>query len=75
MIFEAEFQEEIGKAIPCIVECLRDSGMYICTAAAEALSSLGAYCMCPSDSPLLLSLNDVQSANSRGDWQGHTLHC
>jgi HEAT repeat protein len=59
MMFEVEFREEIGKAIPRIVECLKDSDEDVRSAAVEALSLLGAYCMCPSVSPLLLSLNNV----------------
>ena len=54
MMFEAEFQEEIAKAIPCIVECLKDPSWSVCSAAAEGLSSLGAYRMCASVSPLLV---------------------
>jgi hypothetical protein len=54
-MFKAEFREEIGKAIPRIVECLKDSDEDVCSAAAEALSSLGAHCMCLSGSPLLVS--------------------
>jgi hypothetical protein len=69
-MFKAELQEEISKAIPRIVECLKHS-----SSSAKALSSLGVYRTCPSVSPLLLSLNDVQSGISRGDLQGHTLHC
>jgi hypothetical protein len=59
MMFKAEFREEIGKAIPCILEYLKDSDEYVCSASTKALSLLGAYRMCPSVSPLLLSLNDV----------------
>jgi vesicle coat complex subunit len=55
MMFEAELWEEIGKTIPYIVECLDDSNKYVRSTAAKGLSSLGAYCMCPSVSPLLLS--------------------
>jgi hypothetical protein len=73
-MFEAEFREEIGKAISCILECLKDSAVGVCSAAAEALLLFGAYRMCPSVSSLLLSLNDVRSGISRGDWQGHTPH-
>jgi hypothetical protein len=58
MMFEAELREEINKAIPLIVECLKDSSSHIHNTAAEALSLFGAYCMCPSAS-LLLVLNDV----------------
>jgi hypothetical protein len=47
MIFEAELQEEIGKAIPRIVECLKDSNNDVRCAAVNRLSSLGAYCTCP----------------------------
>ena len=54
-MLEAEFREEIGKGIPRIVECLKDSSSYVCSTAAEALSSLGAYRTCPSVSPLLVS--------------------
>ena len=55
MMLEVEFREEIGKGIPWIVKCLKDPDQDVCSAAAEALSSLGAYCMCPSVSPLLVS--------------------
>jgi hypothetical protein len=55
MIFKAELREEIGKAIPCIVEYLKNSDNEVCSTAAKTLSSLGAYCMCPSASLLLLS--------------------
>ena len=55
MMLEAEFREEIGKGIACIVECLKNSDEDVRSAAAEALSSLGAYRMCPSVSPLLVS--------------------
>jgi len=54
-MFEAEFREEIGKAIPRIVERLEDSQSDIRSAAAEGLSSLGAYRTCPSVFPLLVS--------------------
>jgi hypothetical protein len=54
-MFKAELREEIGKAIPRIVKYLKDSDEHFCSTAAEALSSLGAYCRCPSLSPLLLS--------------------
>jgi HEAT repeat protein len=56
MMFEAELREEISKAIPPIVECLKDSYQDVRSATTEALSLLGAYCMCPSVSLLLLSL-------------------
>ena len=55
MIFEAEFREDIGKAIPCIVECLNNPDCDARIAATNGLSSLGTYCMCPSVSPLLES--------------------
>ena len=55
MMLEAQFREEIGKTIPRIVECLRDSDKDVRMAGAEALSSLGAYRTCPSVSPLLVS--------------------
>ena len=48
MIFKAEFREEIVKAIPCIVECLKNSDTHVCSAAAQGLSLFGAYRMCPS---------------------------
>ena len=54
-MLKAEFREEIGMSIPHIVECLKDSDEDVRSAAAEALSSLGAYRMCPSVSPLLVS--------------------
>jgi hypothetical protein len=54
-MLKVELQEEIGKALPHIVECLESSSSYVCCAAVEALSSLGAYCMCPFVSPLLVS--------------------
>ena len=54
-MFEAECQEEIGKAIPRIAECMKNPQEYLCSAAAEGLSSLGAYRMCPSVFPLLVS--------------------
>jgi hypothetical protein len=54
MMVEAEFREEIRKAIPHIIGYLKDSGGFHC-AAVEVLSLLGAYCMCPSVSPLLVS--------------------
>ena len=52
MMFEAQFREEIGKTIPCIVECLKDPDNYVRSTAAEGLSSLAAYRMCSSVSPL-----------------------
>jgi HEAT repeat protein len=55
MMFEAELQEEIGKAIPCIIECLKDPNNDVCCAAANGLSSLGAYCMCHFVFALLVS--------------------
>jgi len=55
MMFEAESREEIGRAIPRIVECLKDSTWHIRSTAVRGLSSLGAYRMCPSVSPLLES--------------------
>jgi len=54
-MLEAEFRDEIGKAMPRIVECLKDSSSYVPSAAAEALSSLGAYRTSPYVSPLLVS--------------------
>jgi len=54
-MFQAEFQEEIGKAIPFIAECLKDSNPSVQSAAVSVLSLLGAYRMCPSVSPLLES--------------------
>jgi hypothetical protein len=55
MIFEVELREEIGKGIPLLVEGLEDSSFYVPSAAAEGLSSLGAYRMYPSVPPLLVS--------------------
>jgi hypothetical protein len=55
MMVEAEFREEIRKAIPHIVGYLKDSDRGFHCAAVEVLSLLGAYCMCPSVSPLLVS--------------------
>ena len=52
-MFEAEFREDIGKAIPRIVECLKDPAYIVRRDAAEGLSSLGAYRTWPSVSPLL----------------------
>ena len=52
MIFEAEFREEIGKAIPRFVEYLKHSNIFVRSTAAEGLSSLGAYRTCSSVSPL-----------------------
>jgi len=54
MMFKAELREDIGKGIPRIVECLKDSNSYVPSAAAEALSSLGAYRTSPCVSPLLM---------------------
>ena len=54
-MFEVQFREAIGKAIPRIVECLKDPNNYVRRAAAEGLSSLRAYCTCPSVSLLLES--------------------
>ena len=54
-MFEAEFQEEIGKAIPRIVECLKDPESDVRSAAAEGFALLGAYRTCPSVSLLLVS--------------------
>jgi len=53
-MFKAELQEEIGKAIPCIVECLKDPNNDVWSAA-EGVSSLAAYRMRPSVSLLLVS--------------------
>ena len=55
MIFQVELREDIGKAIPCIVECLRDSNPGVRSAAVSVLSLLGSYRTCSSDSPLLVS--------------------
>ena len=55
MMFEAEFREEIGKAVPRIVECLKNAAWRVRRAAAQGLSSLGTYCTCPSVSLLLVS--------------------
>jgi hypothetical protein len=55
MTFEAEFREEIGKAIPRIVVYLKNSGIDVRRAAVCVLSSLGAYCTCLSVFPLLVS--------------------
>ena len=52
MMFKVEFREDIAKAIPYIVECLKDVDYHVRTAAASGLSSLGTYRMCPSVSPL-----------------------
>jgi vesicle coat complex subunit len=54
-MFKAELWEEIGKAIPCIVECLKDSSWSVRREAIRGLSSLGAYRMCPSVSLLLMA--------------------
>jgi len=54
-MLEAELWEEIGKAIPRIVECLKGSSSYDPSAAVSVLSSLGAYRTCPSASLLLVS--------------------
>jgi len=54
-MFKAEFREDIGRAIPCIFECLNDSSPGVRSAAVSVLSSLGAYRTCPSVSPLLES--------------------
>jgi hypothetical protein len=54
-MFEAELREEISKAIPRIVECLKDSNNDVRSATISVLSSFGEYCMCPSVSPLLVS--------------------
>jgi len=54
-MFKGEFREDIGKAIPCIIECLKDPDYHVCSAAAEGISLLGAYRTCPSVSPLLVS--------------------
>jgi len=51
-MFEAEFREEIGRAIPRLIKCLKDPDQDVRTAAAEGLSSLGAYRTCSSVSPL-----------------------
>jgi len=61
MMFAAELREEIGKAIPRVVECLKDSANSVCSAAVSVLSSLGAHCMCPSVSPLPGVINDAVS--------------
>jgi len=53
-MFQAEFRKDIGKAIPCIVECLKGSDPGVRSAATKELSSLGAYRLCPSVSPLLM---------------------
>ena len=54
-MLEVEFREEIGKAMPRIVECVKDSSWYVSSAALRVLSSLGAYRTCPFVSPLLVS--------------------
>ena len=54
-MFEAEFRGEIGKAIPHIVECLKDPDNNSCHIAISVLSSLGAYRTCPSVFPPLVS--------------------
>ena len=55
MMFEAQLREEIGKAIPRIVEWLQDPNEYVRTTAAKGLASLGAYRTWPFVSPLLES--------------------
>jgi len=61
-MLEAELWEGIGKAIPRIVECLKDPDQDVRSAAVSVLSSLGAYRMCPgSVSPLPGVINDVVS--------------
>ena len=57
-MFKAELREEIGKAIPCIIECLKDPNNNVRSTATKGLSLLGAYGMCPSNS-LAGVLNDV----------------
>ena len=54
-MFEADFREDIGNAIPHFVKCLGDRDNNVRSAAALGLSSLGAYRMCPSVSLLLVS--------------------
>ena len=73
-MFKAELQEEIGKAIPRIVECLKGSSSDDRSATVRGLSSLGAHRTCPCLSPAGV-LNGVGSAIWGGDWQGHTSHC
>jgi len=73
-MFEVEFREDIGKAIPHIVECLDDPSKDVCTAAAKGLASLAAYRTCPFVSPAGV-LNNVPSGITGGNWQGHTSHC
>jgi len=55
MMFEAELREEIRKGILHIDEYLKASRGDVRCAAISVLSSLGAYCMCPSVSLLLVS--------------------
>jgi len=54
MTFEAEFREQLGEAIPRIVECLKDPDYSVRSTTAELLSLLGAYRMCLSVSLLLV---------------------
>ena len=55
MLFKADLREEIGKAIPHIVEYLKDLSNSVRSTAIRVLLSLGAYRMCPSVSPLQVS--------------------
>jgi len=54
-MFQGELQEEIDKAIPHIVECLKDERSNVRGTTVSVLQSLGAYRMCPSVCPLLVS--------------------
>ena len=54
-MFEAKFRGEIGKAIPHIVEWLKDSDQHSCRNAMSILSLLGAYRTCPYGFPLPVS--------------------
>ena len=63
-MFQAEMRDEIGKAIPCVVKCLKSDNN--CSASVSiVLSSLEAYRMCPSVSPLPDVINDVVSSTAQ----------
>ncbi len=70
----AELRGDIQRAIPIIVECLKDLNWYVCQAAINGLSSLAVHCMCY----LLFPFDVLNHDCSRIAWRyskSHSYHC
>ena len=74
-VFVAEWQEDIRTALPGIMECLSDNDGWVCPAAIEGLTMLGAqgvYCLTVFAFGIL---DIVCSRMARGHSNGNSWHC